>query len=71
MGKKQIIALWFLTLIIAVVLVGCSSAAMGTGAAYSATGEDEHAIEADNETVTYDNISVAKTGDDADFYGTN
>ena len=49
----------------------------GTGTQYTATGSDEHAINANDssQTYTYDNISVTKTGsssgENSDFYGTN
>ncbi len=47
----------------------------GTGDAYSSSENDAHAIHADGETVSYDNVHVTKTGDgegdEADFYGTN
>ncbi|MCR4705209.1 MAG: hypothetical protein K5641_04000 [Lachnospiraceae bacterium] len=42
---------------------------------YEASGDNEHALAADGETLSYDNIIVNKTGngdgDEADFYGEN
>ncbi len=42
---------------------------------FEASGDNEHALAADGETVSYDNIIVNKTGngdgDEADFYGEN
>ena len=49
---------------------------VGTGDTYDNSEADGHAISASNETVSYDNVSVTKSGDseggdEADFYGTN
>ena len=48
---------------------------VGTGEAFTASEDNTHALSADGETLSYDNISVTKTGggegDKADFYGTN